>query len=128
MSELLNSADIPEKADTALDVTWLPNRNFKLDLNMLNYGIAEKTYELDWNRLIYGTDQMLDFLLNKEEERLPCRYYNYLFKSPSRRSNMEQYFLRERGIEIIDDSSDEDDGLDKRLTIMYLEQTKELKE
>jgi hypothetical protein len=127
MSELLNSADIPEKADTALDVTWLPNRNFKLDLNMLNYGIAEKTYELDWNKLIYGTDQMLDFLLNKEEERLPCRYYNYLFKSPSHRTDLEQYFLRERGIEIIDDS-DEDDGLDKRLTIMYLEQTKELKE
>ena len=41
-------------------------------------------------------NQMLDFLLNKEEQRLPCRYYNYLFQKPHRRSNMEKHFLKEK--------------------------------
>jgi hypothetical protein len=121
MSELIVKDDTEKE--------YLPIRNFKLDLSMMEYGVAEKLYELDWNKLTYGTPQMLDFLLNKEEERLPCRYYNYLFQKPCRRSDMEKHFLKEKGFQIGNgEESDEEDELDKRLTIMYLEQTKELKE
>lgn len=121
MSELIIK-DEPEKE-------YLPTRNFKLDMSMLDYGVAEKAYKMDWNKLVYGNEQMLDFLLNKEEERLPCRYYNYLFQKPHRRSDMEKHFLKEKGFQIENGhESDEEDELDKRLTIMYLEQTKELQD
>lgn len=121
MSELIIK-DEPEKE-------YLPCKNFKLDMSLLDYGVAEKAYQMDWNKLVYGNDQMLDFLLNKEEQRLPCRYYNYLFQKPNRRSDMEKHFLKEKGFQIGNgDESDEDDELDKRLTIMYLEQTKDLKD
>jgi hypothetical protein len=134
MSELLISENIPEKVDTPVAEPWIPTSlkrspRFEIDWDMLNYTVAEKPYEMDWNKLIYGNEQMLEFLLNKEEERMPSVYYNYLFKKPKMRGDMEKHFLRERGIEIIDDESDDDETvLDKRLTIMYLEQTKEIKE
>jgi hypothetical protein len=121
MSELIVN-DEPEKV-------YLPCKNFQLDMSMLNYGVAEKRYELDWSRLSYGTDQMLEFLINKEEERLPSKCYNYLFQKPTRRSDMEKHFLKEKGFQIENgDESEDEDEIDKRLTIMYLEQTKELKD
>jgi hypothetical protein len=121
MSELIIK-DEPEKV-------FLPCRNFQLNMSMLDYGVAEKKFQMDWSKLSYGNEQMLDFLLNKEEQRLPSRYYNYFFQKPSRRSDMEKHFLKEKGFQIENgEESEEGDELDKRLTIMYLEQTKELKD
>lgn len=107
---------------------YFSSRNFQLDLSMMDYGVATKSFDLDWNKLRYGNEQMVDFLLNKEEERLPSRYYNYLFKKPRQRSRMEIFYLKEKGVEINDSESsdEEEDPLEKRLTIMYLDQTKEL--
>ena len=106
---------------------YFSSRNFQLDLSMMDYGVATKSFDLDWNKLTYGNEQMVDFLLNKEEERLPSRYYNYLFKKPRQRSRMEIFYLKEKGVEILSESSDEEESpLEKRLTIMYLDQTKEL--
>ena len=108
---------------------YFSSRNFQLDLSMMDYGVATKSFDLDWNKLTYGNEQMVDFLLNKEEERLPSRYYNYLFKKPRQRSRMEIFYLKEKGVEILSESSDEEESpLEKRLTIMYLDQTKRLNE
>jgi hypothetical protein len=112
----------------AYEKEYFSSRNFQLDLSMMDYGVATKNFDLDWNKLTYGNEQMVDFLLNKEEERLPSRYYNYLFKKPRQRSRMEIFYLKEKGVEINDsESSDEEESpLEKRLTIMYLDQTKQL--
>jgi hypothetical protein len=103
-------------------------RDFKLDLNKMDYGVASNCFQMDWNKLSYGNEQMFEFLLNKEEERLPSRCYEYLFKKPRHRTPMEIFYLKEKDVEIIDsDSSDEEESpLEKRLTIMYLEQTKRI--
>ena len=111
----------------AYEKEYFSSRNFQLDLSMMDYGVATKSFDLDWNKLTYGNEQMVDFLLNKEEERLPSRYYNYLFKKPRQRSRMEIFYLKEKGVEINESESDEEESpLEKRLTIMYLDQTKEL--
>lgn len=112
----------------AYEKEYFSSRSFQLDLSMMDYGVATKSFDLDWNKLTYGNEQMVDFLLNKEEERLPSRYYNYLFKKPRQRSRMEIFYLKEKGVEINDsESSDEEESpLEKRLTIMYLDQTKQL--
>jgi len=104
-------------------------RDFKLDLNKMDYGVATKRFDLDWNKLTYGNEQMFEFLLNKEEERLPSRCYEYLFKKPRQRTPMEIFYLKEKDVEILSESSDEEESpLEKRLTIMYLDQTKRLNE
>jgi hypothetical protein len=119
---------LPELIKEEEERNYLSGRNFELDMDMITYGVKEESgFELDWSKLIYGNEQMLEKLLLKEEERLPSSYYNYLFKKPYQRSPMEKHILKQRAIKVDDSSTDEEESeLEKRLTIMYMESIKQL--
>lgn len=76
---------------------YLNNSNFKLDLNMLNY--VEETsdeYQVDWDKLVYGDDQINQFIVNKQEKVLNPSAYDYLF-NPSERTPFEKWILAKEG-------------------------------
>lgn len=77
---------------------YLPVTNFHFDWNMMLYSQEqEEGFELDWNKLIYGEDQMLEFDLKKNEKLMRPEHYEYLFKPPSQRTEIEKFFLKQSG-------------------------------
>jgi len=85
------------KVENEVEV-YVSRHDFRLNLEMLNYGIEDKGYKMDWSKLCYGDEQMVEHLLNKVEERMPPRFYNYLFRQPHKRTIQEKFYLKEAGI------------------------------
>jgi hypothetical protein len=77
---------------------YLPTTNFLFDWNKMLYGEEEESgIEIDWNKLIYNEEQMIEFDLKKNEKIMRPEHYEYLFKPPSQRSDMEKFFLQQSG-------------------------------
>lgn len=95
---------------------YVSRHDFKLNLDMLNYGVEDKGYKMDWSKLSYGDEQMAEHLLNKVEERMPPHHYNYLFRKPHKRTIQEKFYLKEAGIcfDELEDMDDNDDEHEHR--------------
>lgn len=106
------AADIVSAAaDNEVEV-YVSRHDFKLNLEMLNYGIEDKGFKMDWSKLSYGDEQMAEHLLNKIEERMPPQHYTYLFRKPHKRTIQEKFYLKEAGISF-DELEDMDDNNDE---------------
>lgn len=104
---------------------YLPMTNWKFDWNMMLYGEDEETgFQLDWNKLIYGEEQMLDFDLKKNEKLMRPEHYEYLFKPPSQRSEMEKFFLKQSGFcndeDLEEPEEPEDQGAQGAVPIRFI--------
>lgn len=88
---------------------YVSRHDFKLNLDMLNYGIEDKGFKMDWSKLCYGDGQMVEHLLNKVEELMPPQRYSYLFTKPHKRTIQEKFYLKEAGISFneLEDLTDE---------------------
>ena len=104
-STIAETADIVS-ASNEVDV-YVSRHDFRLDLEMLNYGIEDRGHQMDWSKLCYGDEQMVEHLLNKVEERMPSRFYNYLFRKPHKRTLQEKFYLKEAGV-CFDELDDDD--------------------
>lgn len=96
------------KVENEVEV-YVSRHDFRLNLEMLNYGIEDKGFKMDWSKLCYGDEQMAEHLLNKIEERMPPQRYNYLFTKPHKRTIQEKFYLKEAGISFneLEDLTDE---------------------
>jgi hypothetical protein len=99
---------------------YLPVTNFYFDWNMAMYTdeIEEAPgFKLDWNKLIYNEEQISQFSLQKEEKMMRPEFYEYLFKKPTHRSDMEKFFLQQSGFcnDDCPDEEQEDEQIIKRL-------------
>jgi hypothetical protein len=111
MSEMviLDNSDFEEKQMEEPERHYLPLDNFKFDWSMM---LPDQENEndgvLDWNKLIYGPDQCLEFDLKKNEKLMRPEFYGYLFKKASERSEMEKFYLKQSGFCAYEEESDED--------------------
>lgn len=96
-----------------LERNYLPIENYIFDWNMMLYSENENESEIDWNKLIYNDEQLLEFELKKNEKKMKPEFYEYLFKKSNERSEMEKFYLRESGFDIYDYDSEESDAVIK---------------
>lgn len=82
----------PERLYTSL-------QNFNLNYNMLNYAEQNNGFTLDWDRLVYGDDQINKFIINKQEKLLQPAAYNYLF-DPTDKTPFEKWVLEQEGYKL----------------------------
>lgn len=112
-----------EKVESNEVEVYVSRHDFRLDLEMLNYGIEDKGFKMDWSKLSYGDEQLVEHLLNKVENQMPSKYYNYLFRKPQKRTIQEKFYLKEAGIsfdELEDFNCDADGECEFKLVPAYL--------
>jgi hypothetical protein len=116
MSELNNNIDFDSQEP---ERRYIPISQFKIDWSMMLYdSVDEKEETIDWNKMVYGEQQLAQFDLQKSEKTMKPEFYEYLFRKPSERTEQEKYFLGQSGFDAEDDESeDEEEKLIKRLVI-----------
>jgi len=87
---------------------YLNFENFKLDWSMLLPDAEEEENVIDWNKLMYGEDQCLEFDLKKNERLMRPESYDYMFRRASDRTDMEKFFLKQSGFCAYDNDSEEE--------------------
>lgn len=109
-STLLSKLDEVEEAmPYEPERNYLPTENYNFNWNMLlGSAIDDKGDNIDWNKLVYNEEQLLEFDLKKQERLLRPESYDYIFKKASERTELEKFYLRQSGFCAYDEDSDED--------------------
>lgn len=101
--------DVEEPLPYEPERHYLPAENYHFDWNgLLGSSIDENGDIIDWNKLIYNEEQLLEFDLKKQERALRPESYDYMFKKASERTELEKFYLRQSGFCAYDEDSDED--------------------
>lgn len=121
---ILDSSDFEEKHEEVMEEPerhYLPIENYKFDWSMMLPDAEDEESNIDWNKLIYGADQCLEFDLKKNEKLMRPEYYGYLFQRASERSEMEKFYLRQSGFCAYEEESDEDVAEEKIIKRFVIE-------
>lgn len=80
---------------------YKPVSTFNLSLNMLNYAPPDEYtgFQIDWDKMVYGDDQLNQFIINKNEKVLRPDCYGYLF-DPTQKTPFEKWVLEKGGYNV----------------------------